>query len=70
MLLGGHVQVLLVNVVTRLIGVLATGHGRLAVVRGYALLVGGTVFCDEVVAAVDDTCRDPITLMQSSGFPD
>ena len=51
-------------------GVLVTGHGRLAVVRGYALLDEGTVFCDEVVAAVDDTCRNPIMLMRSSGFAD
>ena len=27
------------------------------------------MFCDEVVTAVDDTCRGPIMLMRSSGFP-
>ena len=54
--------------VTRLIGVLGTGHGRLAVERGMALLVGG-MFCDEVAAAVDDTRRGPIMLMRSCGFP-
>ena len=32
-----------------------------------ALLVGG-MFCDEVEAAVDDTCRGPIMLMRSCGF--
>ena len=53
---------------TRLIGVLGTGHGRLAVGRGMALLVGG-MFCDEVAAAVDGTCGGPIMLMQSCGFP-
>ena len=62
MLLGGHVQGCWFNVVTRLIGVLVTGHGRLAVERGMALLVGG-MFFDEVAAAVDGACRGPIMLM-------
>ena len=51
---------------TRLIGVLGTWHGRVAVERGMALLVGG-MFCDEVAAAVNDTCCGPIMLMRSSG---
>ena len=51
-----------IEAVTRLIGVLGTGHGQLAVERGMALLVGG-IFCDEVAAAVDDTCPGPILLI-------
>ena len=31
------------------------------------MYVGGAVFSDEVVAAVDDTRRGPIMLMRSSG---
>ena len=56
------------GVVIRLTGVIGTGHGRLAVERGMVLLVGG-MFCDEVEAVVDDTCRGPIMLMRSCGFP-
>ena len=32
------------------------------------MLVGGAVFSDEVVAAVEDTRRGPIMLLRSSGF--
>ena len=32
------------------------------------MLVGGAVFTDEVVAALEDSRRGPIMLMRSSGF--
>ena len=39
----------------------------LAVMRGNAKYVVGSVFSEEVAAAVDDTCQGPIILMRSSG---
>ena len=39
----------------------------MAFVRGNAMYVGGSVFSDEVGAAVEDTRRGPIMLMRSSG---